>query len=286
MTNDAEQIHSQEDSLRDLRFEGFKTPNEVLWKQWLQRVASASKLPLPGLEKIAYQRSDRFIDYVFPKAGYSPDTNAAVRRNPDGTSVMTLQQRLPTFSSGEKEQSQPKERIRSTFIHEIAHLNSPMDRMNDEKLSEEERAQAREEVELVHSIAVQSLITGKFLTDYHVELQAELITDYIAYGGFTQTQSSKFLKYREETWAILVQLRYTNPAQLRNVEEAQQRALKNKTLGARGYEMIKKKPVFFTPLLTPRGQDNPQGVDKILCRITGVESSSKLDSLVADTIQA
>jgi hypothetical protein len=292
MATDLERSEISHDAARELRFEGFKTPEEVLWKEWLQALATKVLLPFPNLDTISYDRTDRFWNHLPGPATNSADALASVRSNPDGTKTLRIRKKLPPLEAVTESDSKRKEELRGVFIHEVAHLSSPFDRLRNADLSPEERKAAEEEAELVHKIAVQCLLTGVFLTGYHLNLQEELITDYTLLGGFAESSadfkgnSSSFRTFREETWAELVRLRYTDPAKLRVLGDRQKELVDKKTVAVRGYEAIKKEVVVFSPLLTPRDEEVPQGVDKILCRLTGSGSTSELESVVADAVLA
>lgn len=272
-----------EDAVGDIRFEGFRKPEELLWKQWFVNVSRASRLPMPKLDSITYERSDRVIDHVLPRVGYSPDTNAAVRRQQDGSFKMTFQKRLPPFHSEKSKDLKEKDRVRGTFIHEIAHLNSPYDRAKDKNLSEEERETAKREAAFVDAVVKQCLTTGIFLNQYHLQLQDELVGGVLSWmEAMTDMPPLPLSRFREETWAILVQMRYSEPDKLRDIEERQKRKLKKRPLDLTTplHRSLKNNPHEFAQIFTPEGESKPKGVDTILCRLTKAEDAIELTAVI------
>ncbi len=105
--------------------------------------------------------------------------------------------------------------LRAVLVHEIAHDVSPFSKFTVGESTGRN---------LVKAIAEQSMKTGIFLNRYH---EQNAVEHKIAKDKNKQEALDQFY---EETWAILVQLRYTNSDHLRKVQEAQRAAAAQKGL--------------------------------------------------------
>lgn len=95
-----------------------------------------------------------------------------------------------------------------TIVHELAHATSPFDPKSEKFYGSSEAVQAAKN----HAVAVaeQSKITHIYLNGYQAKLHEQLEADEI-----------DELRFVEETRAIMMGLRFTNPAHLKQVESAQ-----------------------------------------------------------------
>lgn len=93
-----------------------------------------------------------------------------------------------------------------TMSHETGHTNSPFDPENDAKYGPEAAAKARQHAA---DVALQALETGVYINGYHKALAENYMDEKIDDA-----------RYLEETFAIMVGQRFTNPKHLEQVEKA------------------------------------------------------------------
>ena len=100
----------------------------------------------------------------------------------------------------------------ATIVHEFAHSLSPFDPKSEKFYGSNQTLKEAKE----HAIAVaeQSKITHKYLNGYQAKLHEQLEAGEI-----------DDLRFVEETRAIMMELRFTNPNHLKQVESAQIKAL-------------------------------------------------------------
>ena len=112
--------------------------------------------------------------------------------------------------SESKDESIPEWKFVTFIIHELAHANSPHRkwRKSNRELYGSKNAMDQN-ARIVRGIANQCLATDVFLNDYHTRLATQ----------YRQGLLRRW-QYYEETWAILVQLRYLEPERLRQVENS------------------------------------------------------------------
>jgi len=102
----------------------------------------------------------------------------------------------------------PREAQCGTMAHELAHLNHPDQAVNLNAYGSQEKM---DEVQnFVHSVADQTIATGKYLNGYQRVLVEQ----------FNNGQIDR-ARLDHETFAILVELRFTNSAHLQQVDQAQ-----------------------------------------------------------------
>lgn len=102
------------------------------------------------------------------------------------------------------------EGLLATFIHESAHAGSPFinPAIENALLSSEKRIEFQELTKEMTQLAIQSIETQKFFNGYH----------RLLFDNFT-AQKIDFAHFMEETSAILMEMRYTNPQHLVTVGE-------------------------------------------------------------------
>lgn len=164
----------------------------------------------------------------------------------------------------------PEKRL-GTVVHENVHGASPFDRQNTFLYgSEEARAEAEN---AVRAVAVQSILTKKFLNGYHKWLydQMKLQESGIAKTGITREI------FDEETGSIAAELAMTNRAKLEQVEKAQHEKIDQ--LFDSG-ELLTNKKVNLLSRVVSEGDLNfaqVSGVDNILINLVdGVENYGQL----------
>lgn len=108
----------------------------------------------------------------------------------------------------EPPKEEPPVAQQDTLVHEISHSNSPFNPRN-ESVYGGQQEQARARIHVI-SIAKQSVATRTYLNGYQAYLHQQLERKEIDFGRFV-----------EETHAIMVELRFTNPKHLAEVEKAQ-----------------------------------------------------------------
>lgn len=145
-----------------------------------------------------------------------------------------------------------------TVAHELWHANSPYVEQNAGLYgSEQERARTEA---FVTAVAEQTNLTGKYLNGYHAHLAKQLADDEI-----------EEWRFREETGAIMAQLRVENLAKLRQVQESQHRQLER--LKGQG-----KRVPAAVDIVTRPGRA-PTGIDRALIALMPqVHSITELDA--------
>lgn len=98
------------------------------------------------------------------------------------------------------------------IAHELAHANSPTREENDRLYGSREKRE--KSLDFVKKVAEQTTKTRTFLNPYHKYLFRQLEKGSITFDRFV-----------EETHAILIELKFTNPNHLQQVEEAQRNKL-------------------------------------------------------------
>ncbi len=163
--------------------------------------------------------------------------------------------------------------IRSFFVHEVAHANSPNKKKNNEIYgSEKERNEIHR---YVKKVTAQLLAAEEYLDIYHIDLTYRFKERFRIYNikSWNRNRKSPGIsrsELEEEVWAILVELRLNEPTALYSVQEALESKHAMKILRW-------KRPQL---LLTPKGGREPQGVDKPLLQlmsphVTSVEDLEK-----------
>lgn len=143
-------------------------------------------LPLVNINTLNYKPEDPKIEGLM--GSYRPYSGD-----------MDLHKPVETLSAAEQDK---------VMIHEIAHSDSVLDPEN-RKLFKSLEAY-RDAKDFAVSAAVRSLETNTYLNGYQAALAKAL-----------DKQEIDDKRYYEETFAILVELRFTNPAHLEQVEAAQ-----------------------------------------------------------------
>ncbi len=154
-----------------------------------------------------------------------------------------------------------------TVAHEMAHSVSPLNDKNDRLFGgREQREAARDHVA---AIAGQSIATRTYLNGYQAHLHRQLEADEI--------DESRFV---EETFAIMVELRFTNPEHLKEVEKAQIAALKEINKGN------KERPAIMPVALMTGGEaqrGSVSGIDRTISNlIPALKTKEDIDAHVAN----
>lgn len=105
-----------------------------------------------------------------------------------------------------------------TAVHELTHISSPTIAENESVYGSRESLEAA--WDNATTVASQTHETGRYLNGYHKLLHTRFM------AGEITTQ-----KFVEETNAIMMELRFTNPKHLKEVLDAQSVALFNKNAG-------------------------------------------------------
>lgn len=142
-------------------------------------------LPLQNIEKVAYQPNDRGQEGLV--GSYQPYTGEMV--------YYKSLEKLPAIAQD------------GVMLHETAHSSSPFEEKNIFLYGSVEAAtKARAHTE---AVAKQSLETNTYLNGYQAALAEKL-----------KSQEIDERRFLEETFAILVELRFTNPKHLEQVQES------------------------------------------------------------------
>lgn len=138
--------------------------------------------------------------------------------------------------------------LTGTVVHEVGHSLSPfIEENNDVYGSLEDRLEVSS---YIKEIADQSMTTGVYLNQYHKYLSKPTL--------FWDIE-----KFYEETFTILLEMRYANPDQLLKIQEAQSKVLRDK------YNTDE----YFIPLMSQDVSDSklrkdqmPEGIDSIIIK--------------------
>lgn len=209
------------------KFEGFSPYQKERVSEHIQSIG----LPADNIETVAYRPNQKGQEAVL--GSYQPH---------DGT--LTLYKSLDKL---------PPIAQHGTIVHELAHSSSPLDPNNERFYGSEESIDTARN----HAVAVakQSELTGKFLNGYQAYLYRELKAKRVDQARFI-----------EETYAIMMELRFTNPHHLQPVETAQKKQL------AKMRERQDPEALSFEPV------NISQGVDRtISALIPGLETKSDID---------
>lgn len=145
----------------------------------------------------------------------------------------------------------PRERLMRALVHEIAHsctpLKIPRDDVSVIAFPGEEKT-----AEFIRSVISQTLETRIFINDEHAYVHKQYVAGELSFYDFA-----------EETWAILVDQRYTNPSHLRQIDEAQR-----KSMDQRG------KKSLAVSLLSSEGSKKAIGIDTIVMEKIGLRSKN------------
>lgn len=171
----------------NMTFEGFSSQQ----RRTVGNIINFTDLPLNNISKVVYLSNTEGKKHWL---GHHNSTNHEI----------ALYKRLETL---------PPIAQLGTIVHEIAHSVSPF-REENASLYGDERSM-RKTARHIKGVAEQSLLTNRFLNAYHAELAKALKS------GEIDTQ-----RFSEETGAILIELKFSNPNHLRQVEEAQKVRLK------------------------------------------------------------
>lgn len=235
-------IRSQEKEkiLDDIPFEGFNHKQEVWVKKQIYNVG----LPIDHLTKVRYEPSKKGKESVMGQ------TNSL-------TGEMTLYKSLSIL---------PKRAQLDTIVHESSHINSPFIKGNVDVYGEGEAGENNQKYSrnLAVNIARQSIESNVFINGYQKALAKALLQ------GKIEPQ-----RYIEETNAIMIEQRFTNPNHLRKISDSQKKTLEKKKKA--GMDVSE-----FTPITA--GRDifgrikEAEGVDRtIMALIPGIKSSQGLE---------
>lgn len=214
---------------QDTRFEGFSPEQEV----WTRRQLEIIGLPLINLKKVSYEPNEPGKENVLGSFQYD---NGHMK-------LYKSLEKLPEIAQLE------------TQVHELAHQNDPTTGTGLESGYKTEAFKEHAEKH-ARQIAAQTLNTNKYLTGYHKILAKRLEEGVIDMERFVR-----------ETHSIMAEQRYSNPNHIKQVEEAQFKALDKK--GAKDK---------FIKIMTSEGEEEPQGIDKTLIGlIEGVDNNEQLN---------
>jgi len=154
--------------------------------------------------------------------------------------------------------------LRNLIVHELAHANSPFDKNSKLYGSRAERLKARG---IVMQIAKALEAANESLDEYHETLRqssklSKLLHPFKSIGKN---------RLHEETWAILVAMRYTNPEGLRRIEELMQEAHEKKII------KLRRPP----KLLTDNESETPQGIDVALMSLLDAKGKKELEKTLS-----
>lgn len=213
------------DPLSSVEFENF-TPSQE--KRVREQIAAIG-LPLTNLRRIIYA----------PTPTNRPDVVG------DYTLAGKDEGRLRLYKSLE---NLPEVAQFATLVHELSHQADLYDEKNTEMYGSQENRERT--IAHVEAVARQTLDTRKYLNGYH-----KLLAHQYENGKIT------FKLFAQETHAILIELRYTNPKHLLQVQDAQVK---------RGGKI---------PLMTVEGSQVVEGVDSTLLNL--VQNVKTYEELVA-----
>lgn len=204
-----------------IQFEGFVNPDH---RKFVETRIQAIGLPTDNIRTLRFINADSYTDskrrwFVLGHYDYEKGEYALYK---------PWQEKLPEVAQ------------LGTMVHELGHADSPLRKENTQLFgTEEKREEARKHAE---TIAQQTLETRVFLNPYHKKL-AEMLK-----AG--QIDKERFV---EETNAIMIELRFTNVAHLRQVERSQHERAK-----IRGFEAISIVDGIDQTLITLTSRNHPE----------------------------
>jgi hypothetical protein len=154
------------------------------------------------------------------------------------------------------------------LAHELQHQTSPFTQENATLYgSEENRLKA---VDFATKAARQSEVTRVFLNNYHKSHFEKLLAAREELGNELTEESGKALEraewlFREETLAIIAELRFANPEHLRQVQDAQLASLVRRA-NAPGGEKDLPEGIYLTSHEYDGGVE-ADGIDKIMINL-------------------
>lgn len=180
------------------------------------KVILEKNIPFEGFTAEQKKKVDNQLKII----GFPLDNVTRVRygTNPKGKENVlgSFQPSDGVFTLYESVKKLPPIAQQGTIIHEVGgHGTSPFDPKNEKMHGgRESMEQSRD---LVIAVAQQTDITRKYLNGYHAHLHKQLLNGQIDKRIFV-----------EETYAILMELRFTNPVHLAQVEAAQHEKMKER----------------------------------------------------------
>jgi hypothetical protein len=172
-----------------MRLSGVGREEVAEYRQYLKKIFVGTGLPLDNVSRIhIVKRGDFYEKLMDGDAEYNPRTK-----------TITLRDWLFTDTYN----------LVSLATHELAHANSPFNK-NDRLFGSRTRTEVSEYVKRVGDYLLAANLP---LDDYHMKVMKRYKLPPFSADRVTKQY------YYEETWAILVQLRLTNPDQLRDLED-------------------------------------------------------------------
>ncbi len=170
----------------------------------------------------------------------------------------------------EPPEGEPPIAQQKTLVHEISHSNSPFNPRN-EGIYGGQREQAEARMHVI-SIAKQSITTRKYLNGYQAYLHQLL-----------ERKEIDFVRFVEETHAIMVELRFTNPNHLMEIEKAQFDEIR-RINGRKPNAGIRPVAILTSDIDAKKG--NLVGVDRTISRlIPKLKTRKDIDNHVASVRQ-
>lgn len=224
----------------EAEFSGFTPDQETHVRQGIEDIG----MPTDNIKKFTSKKPRRGEEKL--RGTYQPDNEE--------------------LSLYEPPKEEPPVAQQDTLVHEISHSNTPFNPKNERLFGN------REELEITrnHIIAVakQSTLTRKYLNGYQAYLHQQLEAGKI--------DSARFV---EETHAIMVELRFTNPKHLEEVEKAQLAAIKKMNRNNQGSAVM---PVAIMTSDVEAQRGNLVGVDRTISRlIPKLKTKEDIDNHVA-----
>lgn len=145
----------------------------------------------------------------------------------------------------------PTGRLIRALVHETAHSYTPL-KISRNKDSVIAIPGEEKTTEFVRAVALQASETKIFINNEHAYVHTQYTSGKLSFYDFV-----------EETWAILVDQRYTDPDHLRQVDDAQRKAM-----NAQG------KKDTAVSLLSPLGAKKATGIDAIVIEKIGLSSKN------------
>ena len=240
---ESEHSRNEQESIgNEIRFEG-GTPAE---KRQVLDLCTATRLPLDNVRTIRIvedEKSKKADTETFDAATYEPRYKR-----------LTIYRRMLNRND-----------LPETVIHELAHASSPFETGNDRLYGGHE--QRLEMGKMIIKIAKSLLAADRALNTYH----AKLTRKYKLNPFRHPIQSLPKEVLYEETWAILVELRFTDPSQLTYIQRSLQELQEEKIIS------LKKPP----QLISEEHSSAPKGVDKALLALMPDSSMDDLRALLA-----
>lgn len=226
-------------------FAGFSQNQEKTVREEIENIG----LPLNNIKKVAYAPNQKGEENIL--GSFQPFSGE-----------LTLYKSLENL---------PLIAQQGTMIHEISHSASPLDPENTKLFKSRDEAKiARKNV---IGVARQSVITRKYLNGYQAYLHKQLEAGEIDLGRFV-----------EETHAIMMELRFTNPKHLKEVETAQHKALKKVNINNKdGLAFL---PVALLTSEKEAERGNLQGADRTIANlIPNLKTKEDIDKHVSNLRQ-